>query len=157
VFSCWLRHLAQCALGSEARSFLVGRIKKSNSYKAHVVALSAVPRDEARALLDDLVAWYWRGQRIALPFLPAPSEVYARCVLAGKTPEEALDKAGGEYKTEPENGGGFDVHAVRAFDQRMPPFDPSFERGERGLDATLFHEVALSVHRPLFRAGGVLG
>jgi hypothetical protein len=32
-----------------------------------------------------------------------------------------------------------------------------FDRGERALDETLFHEVALSVHGPLFQAGGLLG
>ncbi len=155
VLACWLRHLAANALGARAASFLVGRTPK-NSDDVLIVQLSAVPRDEARALLDELVGWFWRGQRIALPFLPSPSEAYARCVLAGRT-DEALDRASGDYTTEPEKGGGFDVHAERAFDQLLPPFDPMYEHGERALDATLFHEIALTVHRPLFEAGGNLG
>jgi exodeoxyribonuclease V gamma subunit len=157
VIACWLRHLAASALGAAKPSFLIGRLPKTGSDDVRVVELVPQSSDEARALLDELVGWFWRGQRLALPFLPAPSEAYARCVLAGKSGEEALDKASAEYKTEPENGGGFDAHAVRAFDQRMPPFDPSFDRRERALDATLFHEIALSVLRPLFRAGGSLG
>jgi exodeoxyribonuclease V gamma subunit len=156
VLACWLRHLAASALGTNAPSFLVGRDPK-NSDKVRVIELLPQTRDEARAHLDELVGWFWRGQRVALPFLPAPSESYARCILAGKSYEDALDRANSEYKTEPDNSGGFDAHAVRAFDQHLPPFDTSFERGERALDKTLFHEVAISVHRPLFQAGGILG
>ena len=40
--------------------------------------------------------------------------------------------------------GGYDAHAMRAFDQLMPPFDPAFERGERPLAATPFRPTAPS-------------
>jgi exodeoxyribonuclease V gamma subunit len=158
VLSCWLRHLAACALGAATPSFLVGRDSKSGSDKACVVRLSPQSPLEARARLDELVGWYWHGQRVALPFLPAPSAAYARSVLAGKSGEEALDDAGAKYETDPDaKSGGFDAHALRAFDQRLPPFDASYDRRERALDETLFHTVALAVHRPLFQAGGILG
>jgi exodeoxyribonuclease V gamma subunit len=156
VLASWLRHLAASALGAAKPSYLVGRDPK-NSDKVRVIELLPQTRDEARARLDELVAWFWRGQRVVLPFLPAPSAAYARVVLAKKPHEMALDEANGQYKTEPDAGGGFDAHAVRAFDQRVPPFDAMFDRGERALDETLFHEVALSVHGPLFQAGGLLG
>jgi exodeoxyribonuclease V gamma subunit len=157
VLASWLRHLAASALGSTAPSYLVGRDPDSAKKKVLVVQLSKMLRDEAVARLDELVGWFWRGQRMALPFLPAPSEVYARSILVKDDGEEALDKAIGQYRTEPEKGGAFDAHAVRAFDQLVPPFDATFERGERELGQTLFHEVAVSVHRPLFRARGILG
>jgi exodeoxyribonuclease V gamma subunit len=156
VLASWLRHLAASALGAAKPSYLVGRDPK-NSDRVRVVELAPQPGDAARALLDELVTWFWRGQRVALPFLPAPSDAYARIVLDGKSHEEALDKAITEYKTEPDAGGGFDAHAVRAFDQLTPPFDASFERRERTLEKTLFHEVAVSVYDPLFAAGGKLG
>jgi exodeoxyribonuclease V gamma subunit len=155
LLSLWLRHLAANALGAPSSSYLVGRAVK-DADEGKLVALSPAAPDEARALLDELVAWFLRGQSLALPYLPAPSEAYARCVLGGKPPDDALDRANVEYKTEPEKGGGYDPHAVRAFDQLMPPFDAAFERGERRLDETLFHEVALSVHAPMFEKGGVL-
>jgi exodeoxyribonuclease V gamma subunit len=154
VLSCWLKHLAACALGSETSTFLVG---KERGGKVKLFELSHVLRSDAWRLLGELVDFYWLGQRTALPFVPATSEAYARAILAGASGPDALDKAAGEYKTEPDNSGGFDPHAVRAFDQRLPPFDVAFERGERKLDETLFHAVALAVFAPMFRAGGTLG
>jgi exodeoxyribonuclease V gamma subunit len=157
LLALWLCHLAAGALGSAAPSTLVGRDSKAGSTGACSVTLAPVAVEEARALLDELVGFYWLGQRRALPFVPAASETYARWVLGGKPPDEALEKANAEYKTEPEKGGGYDAHAMRAFDQLMPPFDAAFERGERPLEATPFHELALAVCGPMFRKGGVLG
>ncbi|HVR20523.1 MAG TPA: exodeoxyribonuclease V subunit gamma [Polyangiaceae bacterium] len=156
ILTTWLRHLAASALGSSTPSFLVGRDPKPSG-TARVIELARVSPDEAKALLGELVEWFVRGQRIALPFLPAVSEAYARALLGGKSHENALDSASNQYRPEPDPAGGFDPHAVRAFDQRLPPFDAAYERSERALDATLFHAVALSVHRPLFGAGGSLG
>jgi exodeoxyribonuclease V gamma subunit len=155
LFAVWLCHLAASALGSPAPTTLVGRDPKQDG--ACSVTLSPLAPERARAVLDELVGWYFRGQSRALPFVPAPSETYARWVLGGKPPEEALEKANAEYKTEPEKGGGYDAHAMRAFDQLMPPFDAAYERGERPLDRTLFHELSLLVCEPMFRCGGVLG
>jgi len=149
VLAAWIRHLAACALGSEARSFLVGREKK----KVNHVELSPVSQAEAKLLLAEIVDWFWRGQRIALPFVPATSEAYARSFLGGASAAKALEEAVSAYKPEPDDSGLFDPHAVRAFDQGLPPFDA---KGERAPETTLFHEVALSIHAPMFRAGGIL-
>jgi exodeoxyribonuclease V gamma subunit len=154
VLTCWIKHLAACALGSDTSSFLVG---KERDAKVKLFELSHVSKDDAALLLGQIVDFFWLGQRIALPFVPATSEAYARSILAGASAADALDKAFGEYKTEPDNSGGFDPYAVRAFDQRLPPFDAAYERGERDLDKTLFHAVALAVCGPMFRAGGALG
>jgi exodeoxyribonuclease V gamma subunit len=154
VLMCWVRHLAACALGSDTPSFLVGRdpVKKD---KVRLVTLAPrVPRD-ASVLLDELVRYYWLGQRLALPFVAGPSADYAVAFFGGKPSADALEIASSSYDIEPEEF-NFDPHAARAFDQRLPPFDAAYERREREGEATLFHEVALAVHRPLFEAGGRL-
>jgi exodeoxyribonuclease V gamma subunit len=152
VLSSWVCHLAACALGDDAPSFLVGRAGD----KACFVELSPVPRADAVSLLGALVDWFWIGQRLALPFVPEASYCYALSLLGGATPSKALEAAASEYKTEPDARGPFDPHAVRAFDQRLPPFDAAFEGGGRSLEETLFHRVALAVHEPMFLAGGKL-
>jgi exonuclease V gamma subunit len=147
-----MRHLAACALGSKTPSFLVGK----DSKKPRVVELSPLASGEATRILGDLVRFFWLGQRVALPYVPVVSAAYAEAILGGKALPDALDVATGKYDAEPGEY-GYDPHAVRAFDQRLPPFDAAFERRERPVEATLFHEVALVVHQSLYEAGGKLG
>lgn len=155
VLASWIRHLGATALGATTPSFLVGRDPNGRAGKVRLVELKPLARADATRLLDQLVAWFLLGQRVALPFVPGPSAAYAHCVFQGKSLVDALDAAAGKY--EPEAGEwGFDPHSVRAFDQRMPPFDAAFDSGERDVEATLFHELSLALHRPLFEHGGQL-
>jgi hypothetical protein len=45
-----------------------------------------------------------------------------------------------------------DPHPQRAFDARQPPFDATFDRGERRVEDTEFHTLATRVFEPFLAA-----
>jgi len=146
----WIRHLAQCAQGEPAPSRLVLRGDRKKT-QADVRGLKPLAPPEARAYLEDLALRFVEGQKRPLPFMPATSYAYAEKLGTGDAAAfaGALVKAKGEYDGDDKEGAR-DAHAPVAFDHRSPPFDEGFESGERRLEATEFHELALRIFGPIF-------
>lgn len=139
----WLRHLASCAQGDALRAQLIGRGDKS---LVNVMGWGVVPRDEARAILGELVAIYLRGQQQPLPFLPLTSDKY----YCNFGEPEALERAAGEFDGDVTGEGQLEPHAARAFSGLLPPFDPEFDSGRRPLEKTEFHTLAFAVYHPMY-------
>jgi exodeoxyribonuclease V gamma subunit len=154
TLSLWIRHLAQCAAGTNAASLLVTRSDKKDKLGAFVQSFRPLAADEAQAYLDDLVALFLEGQLRPLRFMPLTSHCYAVALAKGtkksgpKSPAEALVGARSEYDGD-NSEASRDPHAPLAFDRRRPPFDADFDEGERRIEETEFHALACRVFGPV--------
>ncbi len=152
----WIRHLALCAAEGAPRqsSVRVGRDGKKSG-TIGVLELVALPRARAIEHLELLVERYLEGQARPLPFLPPESDAYVGKVRAGKA-NEGIGAAQQKYEGQ---GGTLqrDPHPQRAFNHRLPPFNPLFDRGERSAEQTRFHALALEVLGPCHDARAEAG
>lgn len=153
LLELWIRHVALAAAGHGVKSTLVSRDKDyKDNVRPRVQVFGVLERDQARALLAELVTLFVSGQARPLPFLAQVSHCYLLGLRRGtktkgpKTPAEALNSAVYEYDGTAE----LDPHAPLAFDQRLPPFDALFDADERRLEDTEFHVLAARVYDPVF-------
>lgn len=153
LLELWIRHVALAASGHAVKSTLVSRDKDyRDNVRPRVQVFGALERERAAELLEELVTLFVAGQARPLPFLAQVSHCYLFGIRCGtkkkgpKTPAEALSSAVYEYEGCVE----LDPHAPLAFDQRLPPFEPAFDRNERRLEDTEFHALAAKVYDPVF-------
>jgi exodeoxyribonuclease V gamma subunit len=96
------------------------------------------PVPESRALLQCLLALYWRGLKVPLRFFPESSYVYAAAVHKGKSLEQALAEAAREWK--------------RSYKEIRAEEDDPYNRlgfGKINPFDEVFAELALDVFLPL--------
>lgn len=140
----WIRHLALSASSANRphrSSVRVGR----NKDKVGVVEFLPLGREQARAELTELVRLLYEGLCRPLPFLPGECHAYAEKVNKRKPSREALAAAVTEYDGNDMSTHALDPHPQRAFDDRLPPFDPAYDRGALRIEDTEFHALALRV------------
>jgi hypothetical protein len=95
------------------------------------------------------------GQSRPLPFLPEESFEYFERLQPAKEgaslpePRAAIVSVASGYERESSER---DPHPQRAFDARQPPFDATFDRGERRVEDTEFHTLATRVFEPFLAA-----
>lgn len=149
----WLRHLALSASGQAlGPSVRIGR----DGSKVAIVKLAPLEPSAAVRELEALVELYLRGQSRPLPFLPVDSFDYyeklhptpskkQRKPKEPASPRAAIASVAGNYERE---GMKYDPHPDRAFDARLPPFDPGFDLGDRRVEDTEFHTLAERIFAP---------
>ncbi|HMK64525.1 MAG TPA: hypothetical protein VK564_01945, partial [Thermodesulfobacteriota bacterium] len=83
--------------------------------------------DNCEALLQDLLARYWQGSKIPLPFFPTTSWTYARTLADGKGRDQALRSAGECWQgNEFRSGEGADPYYQLCFGE-IDPLSADFE------------------------------
>lgn len=141
----WIRHVAQCCVpGAAQPAVLIGRSGEA----AKAVKWRPLLPGEAQQALEGLVELYREGQQGPLPFLPDTS---ARYHATGSGTEAGVAAAVAAFESE-RGETAYDPHPARAFGGLLPPFDAAYDAGERALDETRFHAVALAVYQPLCEA-----
>lgn len=92
LIAAWIPHLVLNLLRPGTPVTLMGR-ETRGPVRQHL----GIPDDPGR-LLGDLLALYWQGLQTPLAFFPESSLAAARALEAGKTPDEALQKAAAQWR-----------------------------------------------------------
>ena len=87
----WIRHLAFCAAGPEGGEPATHVIGRPASKEIMQLRFSFV--ENAREELEQLIAIYFRGQRVAMPFFPKTSRKYLTTLVNSKSPDAAEKQA----------------------------------------------------------------
>ncbi len=151
----WVRHLAARAAELPVEdAVLVGRSAKG---PVSVRRFAPLSREDARALLFDLVSLYGVGQTTPLPLFPSASQAYVEGLRkkAGRDDGEAraLDAARYEFSSARGFGEAHDPYVKLAF-RGMDPLTTNAERPEltfaalsrRVFEPLLDHRVELATH-----------
>lgn len=134
----WIAHVALCASGSARPSYLITRGESKRPFVEQ--EFTPLVESEAKELLTRFTELYMEGQRRPLPFLPQASHDYVKALARGVG--SALEKAADGYER---GDGARDPHPARAFGGLIPPFDDAYERGEKALADTEFHQLSRAV------------
>jgi exodeoxyribonuclease V gamma subunit len=87
----WIRHLAFCAAGPEGGEPATHLVGRPAARKIMQIRFGFV--EEARAELEQLMAIYFRGQRVAIPFFPKTSRKYLTTLVTPKPRGDAEKQA----------------------------------------------------------------
>jgi exodeoxyribonuclease V gamma subunit len=116
----WIHHLALCASAPAVpiTTVLAGQEE----------TMTFQPLQDAPAQLAKLLALYWRGLEIPLPFFPRSALAYAQTVTSTRARSTPLEKARKEWNNDHESGGEkYDASFAYCFGNR-DPIDAEFEK-----------------------------